>query len=166
MTDLVETARSMATKAHATQRYGDLPYTVHLGDVVEVLRRFELADDVELIAAAWLHDAVEDTELTVPQVRAVLGERVASLVDAVTDGPGANRRERKARPYTMIPKTPGAIAVKLADRIANVESARRSRPRLLAMYRKEHSTFREKLYRPGQADVLWDHLDRIIHEEI
>ncbi|MEL6346195.1 MAG: HD domain-containing protein [Myxococcota bacterium] len=160
--DLIATAKAMAAHAHSTQRYGERPYTVHLAAAVAVLRRFGLGDDPEVVAATWLHDAIEDTDLTREAIASALGERVAAMVDAVTDGPGENRTQRKARPYQVIPQTPDAVLVKLADRIANVESALENRPGLVRMYRREHPTFREKLYTVGVADEMWAHLDGLI----
>ena len=161
MDALIEKARTMAASVHAEQRYGEQPYTVHLAAVVAVMTRFGVTDPA-LLAAGWMHDAVEDTALTRAAVVEALGERVAALVDAVTDGPGGNRATRKARPYRLIPQVPGAVVVKLADRIANVESAQASRPGLLAMYAREHGSFRRKLCQPGEAEEMWAHLDALL----
>ncbi len=162
---LVEKARALAQRVHHNQRYGDQPYTVHLAHAVSVLERHGLTDP-ELVAAGWLHDSIEDTEVTREEVALLAGERVAAMVDAVSDGPGANRRERKARPYRLIPQTPGSVLIKLADRIANVEAAVEKRPGLLAMYRAEHPGFRTKLHDPTdrRAAPLWAELDGLLAE--
>jgi (p)ppGpp synthase/HD superfamily hydrolase len=135
--------------AHAEQRYGALPYTRHLAHVENVLSRFGVYDD-EMHAAAWLHDAVEDNaSVTMEDVRRYCGDGVAALVEAVTDGEGRNRAERKQASYSKMLDTPKAIALKLADRTANVESClydNNTRVGLLDMYRKEHAHFRETLY--------------------
>ena len=154
-------AQALAAAAHATQRYGDAPYMVHLAAVVAVMERFGITD-ADVLAAGWLHDTIEDTDLTREAVVDAVGERAAAMVDAVADGPGDNRAERKARPYQMIPQTPGAVLVKLADRIANVESAQASRPGLLKMYRREHLAFRQKLRQDGEAEEMWAHLDALL----
>ncbi len=57
---LVERAATLARLAHAGQRYNGSPYTDHLEAVAGTLREHGV-DDPELIAAAWLHDVVEDT---------------------------------------------------------------------------------------------------------
>ncbi|MFT4980087.1 MAG: (p)ppGpp synthase/HD superfamily hydrolase [Myxococcota bacterium] len=165
MEDKISRARALAAAVHAGQRYGTSPYTVHLAAAVAVLERFGFTDP-ELLAAAWLHDALEDTALSRETLAAQLGDRVASLVDAVTDGPGTSRAERKARPYSLIPLTPDAILIKLADRIANVESAQTSKPRLLAMYRLEQLTFRSKLSQPGVALPMWTHLESLFVDAV
>lgn len=161
MDDKLRRAQALATEAHQGQRYGDAPYTVHLAAVVAVMERFGIVD-VDVLAAGWLHDTIEDTPVSRAEVAAAVGERAASMVDAVSDGPGENRKARKARPYRLIPQTPGAVLVKLADRIANVESASKARPGLLEMYRREHPAFRQKLQQDGEADAMWAHLDALL----
>lgn len=160
---VVDTARALATRAHTGQRYGAAPYTVHLAQAVAVLHRHGVTD-AKLVAATWLHDTLEDTSVSRDTLVAAVGEPITALVDAVTDGPGAHRAERKARPYRMIPQTPGAVLVKLADRVANVEASVGVRPTKLAKYRAEHATFREKLHAADdrRAAALWATLDALL----
>lgn len=162
-THLVETARALAHHAHRDQRYGDQPYTVHLAQVAAVLVRHGL-DEPALLAAAWLHDTIEDTPTTRADVASAAGEHVAAMVDAVTDGPGADRATRKQRPYRLIPQTQDAVLVKLADRIANVEAAVEVRPAILAKYQREHPHFRATLHRADdpRAAPLWTTLDALL----
>lgn len=78
---------------------------------------------------------------------------------AVTDGPGMSRMERKMRPLQEIPRTPGALFVKLADRIANVEfSAKSGSTAMLEMYRNEHPEFERQLRGLNAAEPMWDRL--------
>jgi guanosine-3',5'-bis(diphosphate) 3'-pyrophosphohydrolase len=141
---LMVRARQMATNAHRGQRYNDGPYTDHLDHTVAVLKRFGITDP-EILAAGYLHDAKEDAGMGLTRIAGELTLRVAWLVDAVTDGPGKNRRERKKRPLIMIPMCHGALEVKLADRIANVESALATSNPLLKMYAKEFPGLRNAL---------------------
>lgn len=159
---LVARARELAATAHAGQRYGDRPYTAHLEHVEEVVRRFPHTPVMR--AAAWLHDAVEDTAVTLAEVEAAVGGEVAAIVRAVTDQPGASRVERKARTLPVLAAaSPEARAVKLADRIANLESARATgRVDLLAMYREEHAELRRQLERPGEHEAQWAHLESLL----
>ena len=158
---MLEQARAFATIAHEGQRYGNEPYTYHLGKVVEVLRRFDI-DDPDLLAAGWLHDTLEDTPVEVDDLRNQFNDRVAALVDAVTDGQGATRKDRKQRPYRLIPRTPGAVYLKLADRIANLEaSLDEGHDRLLKRYAHEHWDFHKRLFDGVTALPMWEHLDNI-----
>jgi len=157
----LDAVRRFATRAHEGQRYGEQPYTAHLEAVADTLERFG-HHQTELLAAAWLHDCVEDCAVLIEQVEALAGPRVAALVDAVTDAPGANRRQRKEKPYHLIPQVPGAVLVKLADRIANVEASLETRPDLVRTYLGEHPTFHERLYKPGEADDMWAWLQGLL----
>lgn len=158
----VSKAARFAADMHADQKYGELPYTKHLADVVEVLSRFHISDD-EMVCAAWLHDSVEDTETTVTQIQTMFGDRVADLVYRVTNEDGKNRKERHEKTYPKIIASDDAITLKLADRIANVESSLDDKDKF-KMYKKEYVNFRLKLYKPGKHDAMWRHLDFLIGE--
>ena len=84
-TTLLDRAIIFAVKAHAgTERRGKgFPYIVHPMEAVEIVAT--MTRDQELLAAAALHDTVEDTDVTVEQIRAEFGERIASLVASESD---------------------------------------------------------------------------------
>lgn len=152
-------ARAFALERHGDQRYGDEPYGVHLAEVAAVLARFAV-EDPDLAIAAWLHDVVEDTDATLDDVDERFGSRIRALVDAVTMEAGDTRAARNAATHPKIRATPGAVTLKLCDRIANVERGGPKR----ALYRSEHEAFRAALHRPGEADAMWAHLDRAVLE--
>lgn len=166
---LAADARTFAIDAHGNQRYGVHPYVTHLDDVVGVLRHFVRMPPPELLVIGFLHDVVEDTEVTLPQVGRRYGDGVARCVDLLTDMPGHNRKERKKATYARLAEVPHdapdgrALVVKAADRLAN---ARRcvtdDNARLLAVYRGEHPTFRAAAWRPSLVDELWRELDDIL----
>lgn len=159
-------AQDFASKAHAGQMYGPYSYTKHLADVESVLRRFGFEDE-DLLTSAWLHDCVEDANVSIHDIAGRFGLNVAVLVYAVTDGKGKNRRERKAASYRKMAERPRAIILKLADRIANIENSIVSNAGLLQMYRKEHPLFTQKLASasPAEAAAMWDHLDALLVDE-
>ncbi len=84
-TQLLDRAIIYAVKAHAgTERRGKgFPYIVHPMEAVEIVAT--ITPDQELLAAAALHDVVEDTEVTVEDLRREFGDRIASLVAAESD---------------------------------------------------------------------------------
>ena len=84
-TTLLDRAIVFAVRAHAgTERRGKgFPYIVHPMEAVEIVAT--MTRDQELLAAAALHDTVEDTDTTVEQIREEFGERIASLVASETD---------------------------------------------------------------------------------
>lgn len=115
-------AKRYAELCHAGQRYADeAPYSVHLEAVVAVLYRFGVYKDT-MVCAAWLHDAIEDTETSYNDIHKRFGTEVAELVYAVTSELGRNRRERNEKTYPKLAQAgQDAMCLKLADRIANVE---------------------------------------------
>lgn len=158
----IQAAQAFASVKHEGQKYGDTePYTKHLAHVAEVLLRFKF-DDEDLIVAAWLHDSVEDTDATITQIEMMFGRRVADIVGRVTNEPGKNRKERHAKTYPKIQKSMDATTIKLADRIANVESSVEASSDKLGMYRKEHEAFKALLHKDGVHDAMWRHLDFLI----
>ena len=84
-TELLDRAIVFAVHAHSgTERRGKgYPYIVHPLEAVEIVAT--MTADQELLAAAALHDTVEDTEVTVEQIRTEFGDRVADLVAAESD---------------------------------------------------------------------------------
>lgn len=168
-----EQARKLAIAVHGDQKYGELPYEYHLQAVVDILKRFGASlEDVStapLLIAAWLHDSLEDTALTRTEVETQFDSEIAELVWRVTDEPGATRKERKPATYRKTRESQTAIILKLADRIANVESSLASKSGLLRMYRREHEEFKQALKpmsNSGMAERMWDYLDQLLaHDE-
>ncbi|WCD96863.1 HD domain-containing protein [Streptomyces sp. HUAS 31] len=111
---------AVARAAHASQTdKAGRPYTEHLGAVAEGVRA--RGGDEELIAAAWLHDAVEDDALSEQWLEeAALSRRTKDVVRAVTKRAGEPPEVYAAR----ILATPGALLVKEADLAHNADPAR------------------------------------------
>lgn len=83
--ELLDRAIVFAVKAHHnTERRGKgFPYIVHPMEAMEIVAT--ITPDQELLAAAALHDTIEDTDVTVEQIREAFGERVANLVHTESD---------------------------------------------------------------------------------
>ena len=84
-TALLDKAIIFAVNAHHnTERRGKgFPYIVHPMEAVEIVST--ITSDQELLAAAALHDTIEDTEVTVEDIRREFGDRIADLVHAESD---------------------------------------------------------------------------------
>ena len=84
-TELLDRAIVFAVKAHHnTERRGKgFPYIVHPIEAVEIVAT--MTSDQELLAAAALHDTIEDTDVTVEQIRAEFGDRIADIVHSESD---------------------------------------------------------------------------------
>lgn len=147
----LESAREFAVQAHGDQLYGDKPYAEHLSAVVRVAEEFEAS--LDSLTAAWLHDVVEDTAVTLEQVRAKFGEQVSSLVWAVTGEGQGDRRAHAASICEKIIAHPAAAEVKLADRIANIEACAPGDKHALR-YSGEHAEFEEAI-KPNVSEPMW-----------
>jgi (p)ppGpp synthase/HD superfamily hydrolase len=123
--DIVEKARTFAFAAHAatgqTRKYSGEPYIVHPAQVVEVVSTVEHTP--EMLAAAWLHDVVEDTKVTIEQIEQEFGKTVADLVGWLTDVSKPEHGNRAARKQIdrdhSAAAPPEAQTIKLADLICN-----------------------------------------------
>ncbi len=131
-TNLLDSAIIFAVRAHAgTERRGKgYPYIVHPMEAVEIVAT--MTPDQELLAAAALHDTVEDTDVTVEQIRAEFGERIAALVAAESDEMPAGVSEEEswhARKQAAIDRlkraSHDAKMVALGDKLSNMRAIAR-----------------------------------------
>ena len=143
-------AREFAIKKHHGQKYGIYPYEIHLGNVVSILLRFSVLPNnqtnTNLLASAWLHDILEDTNVSIEELENKFGKTIVKIVFSLTDGNGADRREKKENMYNKLVNNQDGIIVKLADRIANVEFCLiHNNTKLYEMYKIEQSQMEEKI---------------------
>jgi len=164
-----EFAKELAAMMHHGQGYGANPYTYHLQQVEMVLNRFGFLKDIVLRTCAWLHDLIEDTEVSYNQIRFKFGPEIADIVYAVTNEMGRNRRERFSKTYPKIKGNDRALILKLADRIANFEFAKGTDTQYLDMYKREWPEFKSALYNDNASDsriqAMWSYLETIFSEE-
>ena len=131
-TELLDRAIIFAVRAHAgTERRGKgFPYIIHPMDAGEIVAT--MTPDQELLAAAALHDTVEDTDVTVDQIRAEFGDRIANLVAAESDAfvEGVSEEDswhaRKQAAIDRLAKAPhDAKMVALGDKLSNMRAIAR-----------------------------------------
>lgn len=131
-TRLLDRAVVFAVRAHAgTERRGKgFPYIVHPLEAVGIVAT--MTSDQELLSAAVLHDTVEDTDITLEQIRAEFGNRIASLVATETDMPvGEMNLEKnwRIRKQTAIDRLASASRdakiVALGDKLSNMRAIAR-----------------------------------------
>jgi len=122
MSDLVERAVAFATKAHEGQfRKGGagIPYITHPLSVANRLRRHGVVDEVT-IAAAVLHDVMEDCGVTFDVLHETFGIDVAAVVQEVSDPPGLSKSQAKKRQLKNAPTMSlRARFIKIADKTDN-----------------------------------------------
>ncbi|WP_313656364.1 HD domain-containing protein [Pantoea sp.] len=163
---LEEQARRFATEAHAgagqRRKYTDEPYIVHPAAVAELVR--SVTHDEALLAAAWLHDTVEDTATTQQDIEAHFGQRVASLVAMLTDSDPTTAKNRAARKVAHFRHTASASSeaqtIKLADIIDNTRAIVRFDPDFARIYLVEKQ-IQIALLKQGDAQ-LWQQASTII----
>jgi (p)ppGpp synthase/HD superfamily hydrolase len=106
------------------RKYTYEPYIVHPAEVAGIVA--SIGGTESQVAAAWLHDVVEDTGVTIEVIRAEFGDEIATLVGWLTDvsrPEQGNRAVRKAIDRAHTAAAPGAAqTVKLADLISNTRS--------------------------------------------
>ncbi len=121
---LILDAASFAAARHSQQRRKDAdasPYINHPLALADILAREGGVEDATVIAAALLHDTVEDTETSIEEIEERFGEPVASIVAEVTDDKSLPKAERKRlQVVKSVTKSHGAKLVKLADKTANL----------------------------------------------
>lgn len=131
-TTLLDRAILFAVRAHAgTERRGKgFPYIVHPMEAMEIVAT--MTADQELLAAAALHDTVEDTDVTVEQLRAEFGDRIAELVAAESDAfvEGVSEEDswhaRKQAAIDRLARAPhDAKMVALGDKLSNMRAIAR-----------------------------------------
>ena len=111
-------------------------FTAHIAQVVDIVR--QVTQDPEIIAAAYLHDTIEDTNATLHELNQLFGSRVASLVYELTkegkkDGYGYYFPRLKSR---------DAILIKFADRLSNL-----SRMESWSQSRQSHYISKSRFWR-------------------
>ena len=127
-TTLLDRAIIFAVRAHAgTERRGKgFPYIVHPMEAMEIVST--MTADQELLAAAALHDTVEDTAVTVDELRAEFGDRVADIVAAESDQPGEDL-DWHTRKQMALDRLRGASLdvkmVALGDKLSNMRAIAR-----------------------------------------
>lgn len=156
---MVDRARVFATAAHAAvaqvRKYTFEPYIVHPAEVVSIVESIPHTD--VMLAAAWLHDVVEDTGVTIETIRSEFGTEVAELVSWLTDvsrPEHGNRARRKALDRAHSAAAPAeAQTVKLADLISNTRSIMAHDVAFAKTYLEEKRLLLEVMYK-GDATLM------------
>jgi (p)ppGpp synthase/HD superfamily hydrolase len=142
--EIIEKARIFAVAAHSAvkqvRKYTNEPYWVHPQEVADIVASVPGATE-DMIAAAHLHDTVEDTGVTIEVIRAEFGADIAALVGWLTDvskPEDGNRAHRKAIDRERIAQAPGEVhTIKCADLISNSRSIMEHDPAFAKTYLEE-----------------------------
>ena len=140
------------------------PYVTHLLEVARLVAEATAGADVNLIAAALLHDAIEDQAITREEIASQFNDDVASLVVEVTDDKALPKAERKRLQIEHAPDlTPRAKILKFADKISNLRSLATSPPADWPMQRRaDYVIWTTEVVQGlrGASDLLEQEFDR------
>lgn len=142
--NIVHKAQVFAIAAHSAvqqkRKYTGEPYIVHPAEVAKIVAGVP-GSTPEMVAAAWLHDVVEDTGCTFTDIHMNFGIDIATLVGWLTDvstPEDGNRAARKAKDREHTAMAPAeAQTVKLADLISNSKSIMKYDPEFAKVYLEE-----------------------------
>ncbi len=142
--DIVRKAQVYAMAAHAAvgqkRKYTGEPYIVHPAEVAKIVAGVP-GSTPDMVAAAWLHDVVEDTGCTYTDIHMAFGADIAALVGWLTDvskpedGPRWYRKKMDREHTAEAPAE--AQTVKLADLISNSRSIMEHDPKFAKTYLEE-----------------------------
>ena len=148
-----------------TRKYTGEPYVEHPMEVARIVR--DAVYDLDMIAAAMMHDIIEDTDFTLTDVAKVGGEVAATFVGWLSNKeyPEAkNRKERKALIAAHLANAPDEVkTIKLADIIHNTPTIIKYDPKFAKVYVPENKVLlkalkggNEKLYNKAK-EILYDY---------
>jgi len=168
MTTLIERAKEFAFAAHNAidqhRKFTGEPYVVHIERVAKLVA--SVVHDERMIAAAYLHDTVEDTTVTFDDIAEHFGADVAYIViylTSVSRPKDGNRATRKEVDRRHIARGDARVhTVKLADLIDNVGAIAAADAKFAAVYMEE-----KRLLLPVLADghpVLFEEATRLIKQ--
>jgi (p)ppGpp synthase/HD superfamily hydrolase len=163
MNNIVERASKFARHAHRDQkrRYTNEPYFVHLHEVARICTQHGCSK--RAIAAAYLHDTVEDQPVTHEDLVNEFGQQVADIVRDLTDAPASagTRKERKILDLARLAAAgTEAQTIKCADLISNTSSIAKHDPDFARTYLPEKRAALDVLTRadPTLRALAWKRL--------
>jgi (p)ppGpp synthase/HD superfamily hydrolase len=147
---LIDASLAFAARAHAGQnrKATDIPYIVHPVGVMLIL--IEAGEnDPEVLAAALLHDTVEDTGVTLAQIREAFGPRVAEIVEGCSEPDhGGMWEARKQHTVEYLKTAPRAVQlITAADKLHNLRS-------MIADYAEQGEALWSRFKR-GRKETAW-----------
>ncbi len=149
-TTLFDRAAQFAIEAHrgGERRGKGFPYIIHPMEAVTIVA--SVTNDPEMLAAAILHDTVEDTDATIEQIEELFGARVARLVHVETAQKGASWRARRQVQIERFRHADrDSLIVALGDKLSNLRA-------IAADYRAMGDTLWSRFHAPeGKKDIEW-----------
>ena len=131
--DKIETAIKLSTKAHSGQKrkFSNVDYIEHPFFVADILASLKISKHIDdLIVACILHDVVEDTYVTIEEIREIFGDFIASLVEELTSDIKEIKRigKKEYLANKMLNMTSYGLVIKLSDRLHNILDLKKEYP--------------------------------------
>ncbi len=149
-TTLFDRAATFAIEAHrSTERRGKgFPYIIHPMEAATIVAT--ITSDPEVLAAAILHDTVEDTNVTVEQIESLFGPRVARMVNTETADKSLSWRERRQLQMERFAAADrDSQIVAIGDKLSNLRA-------IAIDYRSMGDALWSRFHAPdGKADIEW-----------
>jgi len=155
--EFIEKAKQFAIEAHTGQvrKYTGLPYVTHTEEVAQIVDNYN--GSKEMIAAALLHDTVEDTSVTIQDIVKEFGTPTATLVQWLTDTSrpeDGNRATRKAIDRDRLAQAPAAAQlIKAADMISNGRDIMKHDPNFAKTYIAEMKLLLDAMFKIHSMDI-------------
>lgn len=176
--NLIEKAKKFAHEAHDSinqkRKYSGLPYWVHTDEVAEIVA--EVTDDEKIIAAAHLHDVLEDTDYESITISEQFGNKVSYFVFELTsvynkeNYPNLNRTERKILERERLKNISNdAKIIKMADIIANVSDVVNQDARFAKIYLQEKKEILENfdfVGRDSREGALYQRAKDLVFDQL
>jgi guanosine-3',5'-bis(diphosphate) 3'-pyrophosphohydrolase len=166
---LILRAVDFAARKHRDQKRKDKdasPYINHPIAVALLLAEVGGVTDSEILAAAILHDTLEDTDTSPKELEATFGSRIRKLVEEVTDDKSLKKEVRKQRQIDHAAHlSPGAVLIKLGDKTANVLDVTHSPPAAWnAQRRREYLEWANAVVKncPSVNSALEKYFDQVL----
>ncbi len=167
--NIILKAAHFAAQKHRDQRRKDReasPYINHPLRVAMLLSEIGKVQDEEILAAALLHDTIEDTDTKPADLENLFGSRILKLVEAVTDDKSLPKDERKIRQIEHAAEiSTDAALIKLGDKISNVIDVTDTPPKHWGVKRRrEYFDWAEAVVNnlPKVNPALEDYFKRVV----
>lgn len=163
---IISEARSLSRSLHGEEYFAE--HLEKVASLIMLTDSYRMRDDKdEILAAAYLHDVLEDTDYPVADFIAKFGEKIYIWVQAISDRKDLpNRKTKKLEVYNRTRKHSVSICLKVADRLANIQRCvKNGRDDKFQMYLKEHYTFCAALF-DYRNKSMWLDMEDILGVEI
>lgn len=166
----IKLAEWFATAAHAAvgqvRKHSGIPYICHPRDVVTLLKKSGTNVTRRMLAAAWLHDVVEDTNVTIAMIESQFDVAIARMVFGLTNErpAGMNRSQRHLHNSQRLERCGYDVkTIKIADGICNMRDIINDDPKFAPQYLSEKRRLLDEAL-VGGCPVLWAMADKIIKD--